>query len=91
MRMYALRPEDLIVSPSSDCVCSLWQALGERCRVCEKKLARSTATQSGKATRFWEGGKGCRDPKYMDRHDPHRCCCMQLASQAAIVKHVAIR
>ncbi|KAK9788279.1 hypothetical protein WJX73_004020 [Symbiochloris irregularis] len=52
--------------------CSTEQALGERCRVCEKKLARSTATASGRATRFWEGGQGCRDPKRMDRHDPHR-------------------
>ena len=52
-------------------VCRL-QALGDRCRVCEKKLARSAATASGKTTRFWEGGQGCRDPKRMDRHDPHR-------------------
>lgn len=52
--------------------CSTEQALGERCRVCEKKLARSTATQAGRPTRFWEGGKGCRDPKRMDRHDPRR-------------------
>lgn len=62
------------------------QALGERCRVCEKKLARSTATQAGRPTRFWEGGKGCRDPKRMDRHDPRRCavshflhsCCLRV-------------
>ena len=27
---------------------------------------------AGRATRFWEGGEGCRDTRFMNRNDPHK-------------------
>jgi hypothetical protein len=26
----------------------------------------------GRHTRFWEGGEGCRDPRWLDSRDPHK-------------------
>ncbi|GBF88303.1 peptidyl-glycine alpha-amidating monooxygenase A [Raphidocelis subcapitata] len=52
--------------------CSAEQALAERCATCGKRLATSAAKPSGRNTRFWEGGEGCRDPSSMSRKDPHR-------------------
>eukprot|EP00884_Botryococcus_braunii_P019216 jgi/Botrbrau1/5979/Bobra.104_1s0010.1 len=49
--------------------CSLEQALGERCRGCNKWLARSASGPLGTATRHWQGGQGCRDKSLMDRRD----------------------
>lgn len=50
--------------------CSLEQGLSDRCSTCDKRLASSARKGlSGRSTRFWEGGKGCRDPKVMDRRD----------------------
>lgn len=40
--------------------CSREQPLDKVCKYCGKKLATSAAQPSGRNTRFWEGGKGCR-------------------------------
>lgn len=40
--------------------CSREQPLDKSCKYCGKKLATSAAQPSGRNTRFWEGGKGCR-------------------------------
>ena len=48
------------------------QPLGSRCKACDKKLARSTANASGTDTHHWEGGKGCRDKKRLDRRDAQK-------------------
>lgn len=52
--------------------CSVEQPLDSRCRRCGKKLAASASAPSGRTTRFWEGGKGQRDPSKLDRRDIHR-------------------
>ncbi|GMH44843.1 hypothetical protein BSKO_12795 [Bryopsis sp. KO-2023] len=49
--------------------CSMEQALGEKCKGCDKKLAGTGANPSGRKTRFWEGGQGCRDKNRLDRRD----------------------
>jgi hypothetical protein len=46
-----------------------------RCGACGKRLAASAGagTNAGAgATKFWEGGAGCRDRKKMDPRDRHR-------------------
>eukprot|EP00878_Enallax_costatus_P041308 GHUV01047980.1.p1 GENE.GHUV01047980.1~~GHUV01047980.1.p1 ORF type:complete len:188 (-),score=10.35 GHUV01047980.1:32-595(-) len=40
--------------------CSREQRVDKACKYCGKKLATSAAQPSGRNTRFWEGGKGCR-------------------------------
>lgn len=52
--------------------CSREQPLDKACKYCGKKLATSAAQPSGRNTRFWEGGKGCRDVKMLDRRDTHK-------------------
>ena len=49
--------------------CSLEQGLGSACSGCGKKLASSAAQPEGRRTRFWEGGRGCRDPSKLDPRD----------------------
>lgn len=52
--------------------CSLEQKLDERCSNCEKKLATTGANPSGRNTRYWEGGEGCRNKARLDRRDKHK-------------------
>ncbi|GIL53720.1 hypothetical protein Vafri_9168, partial [Volvox africanus] len=52
--------------------CSSEQPLALGCRVCGHQLAGSSANPSGRSTRFWEGGTGCRDPRRLDKKDPHK-------------------
>lgn len=52
--------------------CSREQPLSAACQYCGKKLATSAVQPSGRNTRFWEGGKGCRDVKMLDRRDVHK-------------------
>jgi hypothetical protein len=47
--------------------CGVEQAVADSCKACGKKLASSASNPTGKATRFWEGGKGQRDPSSMSR------------------------
>jgi hypothetical protein len=49
--------------------CSREQALAPACKHCGKKLATSGAQPSGRNTRHWEGGAGCRDKSMLDRRD----------------------
>ncbi|WIA08276.1 hypothetical protein OEZ85_007719 [Tetradesmus obliquus] len=52
--------------------CSREQPLDKACRHCGRKLATSAAQPTGRNTQFWEGGKGCRDVKRLDRRDAHK-------------------
>ncbi|GLC36785.1 hypothetical protein PLESTB_000783200 [Pleodorina starrii] len=52
--------------------CSTEQHLALACRACGRQLAGTAANPSGRRTRFWEGGTGCRDPRRLDRNDPHK-------------------
>ena len=52
--------------------CSFEQPLGSTCSGCGKKLATSAAQPEGRKTRFWEGGKGCRDLSKLDSRDKHK-------------------
>ena len=45
------------------------QALGDRCKHCNKKLAHNASGAVGNRTRHWEGGEGCRNKKLLDRRD----------------------
>lgn len=49
--------------------CSTEQPLGEQCKHCNKRIARSAQGAIGAVTRHWQGGEGCRDKKMMDRRD----------------------
>jgi hypothetical protein len=49
--------------------CSREQSLAPACKYCGKKLATSARKPSGRYTRHWEGGAGCRDLKMLDRRD----------------------
>ncbi|DBB01761.1 hypothetical protein WJX77_006408 [Trebouxia sp. C0004] len=49
--------------------CSTEQALGEQCKHCGKRIARSSRGALGAVTTHWQGGEGCRDKKTMDRRD----------------------
>lgn len=49
--------------------CSREQPLASHCKHCGKKLATSASKPSGRNTRHWEGGQGCRDTKMLDRRD----------------------
>ena len=50
-------------SPSIDCRCSLLAAAPPACRA---------AAPTGRRTRYWEGGKGQRDPSKLHPGDPRR-------------------
>ncbi|KAG2427243.1 hypothetical protein HYH02_014647 [Chlamydomonas schloesseri] len=52
--------------------CSLEQPLGLACRGCGKQLAGSSSNPSGRRTRFWEGGQGCRDVRRLNKNGPHK-------------------
>lgn len=54
--------------------CSLEQPVASQCKnaECGKKLATSAAAPTGRRTRFWEGGKGQRDPTKLLPSDPRR-------------------
>eukprot|EP01023_Acetabularia_acetabulum_P055601 TRINITY_DN6431_c1_g2_i1.p1 TRINITY_DN6431_c1_g2~~TRINITY_DN6431_c1_g2_i1.p1 ORF type:complete len:637 (+),score=93.70 TRINITY_DN6431_c1_g2_i1:181-1911(+) len=52
--------------------CSMEQSLTKTCVSCNKKLATGSGNPRGRNTRFWEGGKGCRDPKRMTGKDPRK-------------------
>ena len=52
--------------------CSTEQPVSETCNRCNKKLATKASNVSGRNTRFWEGGKGCRCLKMLDPRDPHK-------------------
>eukprot|EP01026_Neomeris_dumetosa_P058539 TRINITY_DN5453_c0_g1_i5.p1 TRINITY_DN5453_c0_g1~~TRINITY_DN5453_c0_g1_i5.p1 ORF type:complete len:807 (-),score=134.73 TRINITY_DN5453_c0_g1_i5:335-2419(-) len=52
--------------------CSMEQSLTKTCVNCNKRLATGASHPSGRNTRFWEGGKGCRDPRRMHGKDPHK-------------------
>ncbi|PRW56290.1 CHY zinc finger [Chlorella sorokiniana] len=52
--------------------CSTEQPVAGQCKACGKKLAASAAAPSGRHTRYWEGGKGQRDPNKLHPGDPRR-------------------
>lgn len=52
--------------------CSVEQPVNQRCKECGRRLTSTAAQPSGKATNFWEGGKGQRDHKFLSRKDPHK-------------------
>ncbi|EFN58817.1 hypothetical protein CHLNCDRAFT_140631 [Chlorella variabilis] len=52
--------------------CCLEQPVAPQCKGCSKKLATSASAPSGRHTRFWEGGKGQRDPSKLHKDDPRR-------------------
>lgn len=53
--------------------CSREQSAAEAtCRFCGKRLASSAAQPSGRSSRFWEGGQGCRDVAALDRRDARK-------------------
>ncbi|GFR52877.1 hypothetical protein Agub_g15508 [Astrephomene gubernaculifera] len=52
--------------------CAAEQPLALACRGCGRQLAGSAANPSGRRTRFWEGGTGCRDPRRLNKNDPHK-------------------
>jgi len=39
-------------------------------KICQKCGKMFTKSEGGK--KFWEGGKGCRDPKFMNARDSHK-------------------
>lgn len=47
--------------------CSVEQPCAPRCANCLRKLAATGHNPSGTHSRFWEGGKGERDPRRLDR------------------------
>ncbi|KAA6418012.1 MAG: hypothetical protein FRX49_12012 [Trebouxia sp. A1-2] len=49
--------------------CSTEQALGEQCKHCGKRIARSAKGALDAVTTHWQGGEGCRDKRTMDRRD----------------------
>ncbi|PSC71454.1 CHY zinc finger [Micractinium conductrix] len=52
--------------------CSIEQPVAAECKACGKKLAASASAPTGRHTRFWEGGKGQRDPNKLHPGDPRR-------------------
>mmetsp|Transcript_13469 Transcript_13469/g.26858 ORF Transcript_13469/g.26858 Transcript_13469/m.26858 type:complete len:677 (-) Transcript_13469:126-2156(-) len=52
--------------------CSLEQSLGNRCISCQKRLTTSSSRPEGKNTRFWEGGTGQRNKRFLSVKDPHK-------------------
>lgn len=52
--------------------CSLEQRVAVECKACGKKLATTARNPSGRNTRFWEGGAGCRDAARMNKNDAHK-------------------
>lgn len=68
-------PEVVSVATRMTCgFCSKEQAFEKKgepaiCRGCGKHLAGSSRYGEHGRTRHWEGGKGCRDPKMLDRRD----------------------
>ena len=52
--------------------CSLEQPVTNQCIGCGRKLACAASNPLGKSTRFWEGGDGCRDTRFMTRKDAHK-------------------
>lgn len=52
--------------------CSLEQPVSNQCVACGRKLACAASNPLGKATRFWEGGGGCRDTRFMTNKDAHK-------------------
>ncbi|KAI3436695.1 hypothetical protein D9Q98_006110 [Chlorella vulgaris] len=53
-------------------LCSTEQSVAPECKACGKKVATSASAPTGRRTRFWEGGKGQRDPTKLHRDDPRR-------------------
>uniref|UniRef100_A0A7R9Z319 CHY-type domain-containing protein n=1 Tax=Chlamydomonas euryale TaxID=1486919 RepID=A0A7R9Z319_9CHLO len=54
--------------------CSLEQRVESACTGCGKKLASTGRNPSGRSTRYWEGGAGCTDTRFMTRKvDAHFC------------------
>eukprot|EP00892_Ulva_mutabilis_P006650 jgi/Ulvmu1/4357/UM002_0082.1 len=52
--------------------CSLEQPTDAKCSGCGKRLAATGAQPEARKTRFWEGGKGCRDKRLLDPKDKHK-------------------
>lgn len=52
--------------------CSLEQSINAKCSGCGKRLAATGAKPEDRKTRFWEGGKGCRDRRLLDPRDKHK-------------------
>jgi hypothetical protein len=52
--------------------CSREQPVAPECVHCGKRLATSGSNPSGRQTRFWEGGAGCRDVRRLNKNDPHK-------------------
>jgi hypothetical protein len=52
--------------------CSREQPVAPQCVHCGRKLATSGHLPSGRNTRFWEGGQGCRDVRRLNKNDPHK-------------------
>jgi len=68
--------------------CATEQPVGGVCKACGKTLARGAGAPSGKHTRFWEGGEGCRDKNRMHRNDPHKYRNSKNKTQSAKHKRV---
>ncbi|KAF6263125.1 hypothetical protein COO60DRAFT_1458231 [Scenedesmus sp. NREL 46B-D3] len=64
------------------------QPLDKACRHCGKRLASSAAQPTGRNTQFWEGGKGCRDVKRLDRRDAHKYRNSKAKTKSAKAKRV---
>lgn len=56
-----------VTRPQTCGYCSAEQAVADACAACGKRLASTAANPSGRLTRFWEGGQGCRDPNQMSK------------------------
>lgn len=52
--------------------CSGEQPCAKSCRFCGKAMTTSAGDPRGTGTRFWEGGRGCRDPRKMSSKDPKK-------------------
>eukprot|EP00879_Flechtneria_rotunda_P010286 GHRR01010754.1.p1 GENE.GHRR01010754.1~~GHRR01010754.1.p1 ORF type:complete len:1021 (+),score=491.09 GHRR01010754.1:767-3829(+) len=68
--------------------CSREQPVNSSCKYCGKKLAATAVQPSGRNTRFWEGGKGCRDTKMLDRRDAHKYRNSKSKTKSAKAKRV---
>lgn len=68
--------------------CSIEQPVAAECCACGRKLATSAKKPSGRNTRFWEGGQGCRDLKRLNRNDPHKYRNSRAKTQSA--KHTRV-
>lgn len=73
--------EQAVASQCAHCGKRLATSAGTHVYVCAMFVARGcgeplvcmyTAAPSGRKTRFWEGGQGCRNPALLDSRDRHK-------------------